>query len=228
MKDRRTPKAGLVAANPAEELTAAEKRTVAEVVRLVLEHQDEIEDRIGAIGRVVLEKCFDDDPAAVFDRRRPRTFEALLALAGDRRFRIDRRLLSVAVRIAAWDRLIDADVWREFDPGRKEELLPLGDPEVLEVGAREAMTNELSRAQVAQWVEAWRAEHGDRPRRRRRLRAFTGRVERLAAVLDARSLEDFHEDFDGLDAAERRTTLRKLERLQERIGRLRTRLVSRS
>lgn len=187
----------------AHRLTAREQQVVQEIIRLVNEHHDEIEDRITLIGRIILEKCFDNDATRVLAGQTTYPYAALSSRAGQRAFRIDPRLLSLSVRLAAYDRPIDSHRWRALDVGRKEELLPLRDRKLIAAGARQAMDINLNRSQLAQWVLLQREVQGSPvATRRRTFPAFQRRVQDLAERLPPEALTQYAGDVRKLPVSD--------------------------
>ena len=79
-----------------------------------------------AYGRWILEAVFRDDASAALDEKTKNpVWVGLVRRAGGPTLRVSRRVLYVAVAIAANDRRITDQAWRGLDGGRKELLLPL-------------------------------------------------------------------------------------------------------
>lgn len=101
-------------------LGAPERKLLAEALRRAEETRDVIEDALVSFGRWLLVNVFDDDAAAALeDRRDNPVWRDLLARAGGPTLRLRERMLYVALHIAAHDKRINDEAWRNLEPGRK-------------------------------------------------------------------------------------------------------------
>jgi hypothetical protein len=152
---------------PATELTrrdpdaldAAQRRVLAEALRRGEEARDVMEDALVSYGRWLLVHVFDDDAAVALEGRRDSPlWRELLARAGGPTLRLSERMLYVALHIAAHDKRITDEAWRNLEPGRKELLLPLDDEAAMREAAQHVtamkLTQRATRAYVAGLMEA--------------------------------------------------------------------------
>jgi hypothetical protein len=145
-------------------LTADERVLLAEAIRRGEQARDAMESAAVAFGRWLLIEVFRGDATAALEGgERVRVWRALLEAADGYRLRLDKRTLSVSLRIAAYDERLQDDVWRLLDAGRKALLLPLEDPALLKQAARHVTTMRLTLAATAQYVANLRRELGAPP-----------------------------------------------------------------
>jgi len=140
-------------------LDAAQRRVLAEALRRAEETRDVMEDALVSYGRWLLVHVFDDDASAALEGRRDSPlWRELLSRAGGPTLRLSERLLYVALHIAAHDKRITDEAWRNLEPGRKELLLPLGDEAAMRKAAQHVtamkLTQRATRAYVAGVLEA--------------------------------------------------------------------------
>lgn len=158
-------------------LDDAQRRLLAEALRRAEETRDVMEDALVAFGRWVLVDVFDDDArAALEDRGANPVWRTLTARAGGPTLRLSRRLLHVALTIAARDKRIGDAAWRTLEPGRKELLLPLGDDAEMREAAQHVQAMKLSQ-------RATRAYVGELLKGQGRARSVRLTAPRLAARL---------------------------------------------
>jgi hypothetical protein len=132
-------------ASHAASLDAAGKLLLAEALRRGESARDEMEDALVDYGRWLLVNVFRDDAGAALDERvgNP-VWSARLDRAGGPTLRLSPRMLSVAVRIVAFDKLIQEQGWHSLDAGRKELLLPLRDLKAIRAAAKHVGAMKLS------------------------------------------------------------------------------------
>ena len=107
-------------------LTKPERALVDEGCRRAADMVDEVEASIMAFGRWLLEAVFGNDAAqALDDRTKNPVWLELVRRAGGPTLSANRRMLYVALHLAARDKRIADQAWRNLDAGRKELLLPL-------------------------------------------------------------------------------------------------------
>src|SRR3954463_16149733 len=88
-------------------LTTPEKKVFSEALRLGADLADEVEAKVAAYGRWLLEAVFANDAAAALDdRTKNRVWTELVRRAGGPTLRISKRMLYIAVRLAAYDKRI--------------------------------------------------------------------------------------------------------------------------
>lgn len=143
-------------------LNASDRKLLAEALRRGEETRDVMEDALVSFGRWLLVNVFNDDAAAALDdRARNPVWLELLHHAGGPKLRIGRKLLFVAVHIAARDKRITDEAWRNLEPGRKELLLPLADEPTMRKAAQHVTAMKLSQRATRAYVATLRAEQGD-------------------------------------------------------------------
>lgn len=156
-------------AAPAREgsLDAEQRRLLAEALRRAEEARNVIEDTLVAFGRWVLVAVFDDDAGeALSGKSKNPVWSELLRRAGGPTLRLSERLLYVSVHIAAYDRRITDEAWRNLEPGRKELLLPLQEETLLREGAQHVTAMKLSQRATKTYVAGVLAAQG-RPKEAR-------------------------------------------------------------
>jgi hypothetical protein len=151
--------AAALARREPEALDAAQRRVLAEALRRAEETRNVMEDALVSYGRWLLVHVFDDDAGAALEGRRDSPlWRELLARAGGPTLRLSERMLYVALHIAAHDKRITDEAWRNLEPGRKELLLPLGDEATMRKAAQHVtamkLTQRATRAYVAGLMEA--------------------------------------------------------------------------
>ncbi len=139
-------------------LQPAQRRVLAEALRRAEETRNVMEDALVSYGRWLLVHVFEDDAAAALEGRRDNPlWRELLSRAGGPTLRVSERLLYVALHIAAHDKRITDEAWRNLEPGRKELLLPLGDESAMRKAAQHVtamkLTQRATRAYVASVLE---------------------------------------------------------------------------
>jgi hypothetical protein len=212
----RTKTAKLVVARKTK-LTARQKDILQEALRKGEEFARDVESRTIDYGRWLLDEVFDGDTtAALEEKAKNPIWLELLRRAGGPSLRVSRRMLNVAVRIAAWDKRITDQSWRGLDAGRKELLLPLGESKMLRDAAERVSRFNLSQTKTREYVHELLAKKGEPPTPRitgavlsSRLRKLRESVGTAAALRKIRSLE--------LKPKERAAILREIEQLNETL-----------
>lgn len=185
--------------------------------------------RMLSFGRLVLREVFHGDAAAARDPVRssnPLWLE-FRRRAGGPTLRLNKKFISVAVRIAAWDKTITDEAWRNLDPPRKELLLPLDDADRLREAAQRVSKFKLDDEATEEYVKGLRAESDAAPKTRltpARARSQTrkyvqrmrsgGAVQRIgeaAATMTARERADLHAEIEELE--------RLAQELRKAVGR---------
>ena len=143
-------------------LNREEKALLAEALEQCRQAADDVEERVTTLGIWLLQHVFGNQARAALEGQGPgkaktgdnKVWAALQRRAGGPSLRLNGRILSVALRVAAWDRLIQSDSWRQLDIGRKELMLPFNDPALMREGAEHVtsmgMTQEATREYVHQ------------------------------------------------------------------------------
>lgn len=188
---------------------------------------NEATQALSHIGRIVLDTCFDGDARRLLGEGadREETFVELSRRLGALGVGIDERTLSVALRIAAYDALVRGNHWKLLDQGRKQDLLPLHEPQLLASGAKFAVEMSPTRANLRKWVAGQRALRGRPPTLRgmglKGARTALGGLKRLAESGTVARLE---REFATAKAVERRKVLAELGAARASLAALEKRL----
>jgi hypothetical protein len=182
-KNEEDPKVALARATQLDRPVALSKTETAVLRDALREGEktvDAVEDALIEFGRWLLAHVFDDDTAAAIDDRTENSvWLELVRRAGGPTLRLSSKVLYVALRIAAYDRRINDDVFRRLDAGRKELLLPLRDEHRMRVAARHVLGAKLSLAATEKYVAALREQQGKPATPRLTAALLLGRVMRL-------------------------------------------------
>jgi len=166
-------------------LTKDQKLLLAEALRRCEVSRDAIEDAVVELGRWLLVHVFEDDATAALEGRRDNpVWRELLERAGGPSLKMPARAINIAVRIAAYDKRIQDEAWRNLEPGRKELLLPLGADAALREGAQHVTAMKLSHRDTKAYVKAHLAPK-ERAREKKTSRFVVRRLSSLAKRLDA-------------------------------------------
>src|SRR5438105_7545890 len=111
-----------------QKLSRTDQHTLAEALRRGQETRNVIEDALVDYGQWILINVFGDDAARALENKsdNPLWLE-IVRRAGGPTLALSKKLLYVALEIAARDKRINDGSWRALDAGRKELLLPLAD-----------------------------------------------------------------------------------------------------
>lgn len=143
-------------------LDGAQRKMLAEALRRAEETRNVMEDALVAFGRWLLVQVFDDDAsAALAGRHQNPVWRSLLSRAGGPTLRLSERMLYVALHIAAHDKRINDEAWRNLEPGRKELLLPLGDESTMRRAAQHVTAMKLTQRATRAYVTSVLAEGGE-------------------------------------------------------------------
>ncbi len=141
--------------NLASPLTREEKLLLAEALRRAEVARDAVEDALVGLGRWLLVHVFQDDSSAALEGRRDNpVWRELLERAGGPTLRLPLPALHRCVRIAAFDKRIQDEAWRNLESGRKELLLPLQTEDALREGAQQVTALKLSYRATKAYVRA--------------------------------------------------------------------------
>lgn len=202
---------------PPVHLSAGEKKVFAEALRLGADLADEVEAKVSAYGRWLLEAVFANDAAAALDdKTKNPVWQELVRRAGGPTLRIGRRMLYIAVRLAAYDKRITDQTWRGLDSGRKELLLPLREDRRLREAAQHVTKFNLTQTKTSAYVSELLAETGEAPTIRLTAPLLIGRMKKIreslggAAVL--RKVRALQAD---LEASERQALAGEIEKVRE-------------
>lgn len=198
-------------------LDSRERALLAEALRRADEARDAMEDGLRAFGRWMLANLFADDTAAVLSEARgSAVYRALLARADGPTLRLSARMVSVALRVAAYDQRINDEAWRGLDLGRKEALLPLGDERSIQRAARRVSALKMTRADARRHVEALLAEQGRPSPLRLTAPRLNARVKRLRESIEPKGfLRKVQQLAKALDPEQRDALAREAEALRD-------------
>ena len=116
-------------------------------------------------------------------RRDNPVWRELLDRAGGPSLKMPARALHISVRIAAFDKRIQGEAWRNLEPGRKELLLPLRSEEALREGAQHVAAMKLSHRDTKAYVKAHLPPKEKRAKKAKS-RFFVRRVASMTKRLD--------------------------------------------
>jgi hypothetical protein len=143
-----------------------------------------VEQTVVGYGRWLLLHLFDDDSTAALDDKSDNlVWLELLRRAGGPTLKLSAKTLYNALRVAAYDRRITAESFRQLDFGRKELLLPLKEDRRLSRAAQHVSTMKLSQTATKTYVEALRREDGTPPAARLTAAALLSRIKSSRARL---------------------------------------------
>ena len=170
--------------SPPVKLTAPERDLLDEALRRGEDLREEVEAKVFAYGRWLLDAVFHDDATAALDgKSKNPVWLELVRRAGGPTLKLTTSMLYVALRIAAYDRRIADQAWRGLDAGRKERLLPLGDAASIRKAAHHVADLDLSQTKTKEYVTQLLAAAGKTRRIRVTPRRISGHVGRLTALL---------------------------------------------
>ncbi len=142
-------------------LTTAERGVLKDALREGTDLVEEMEGKVMSYGRYLLEKVFGDDTREALDpSTKNRVWTELTRRAGGPTLKLTRKLLSVSLRMAAYDRRIGDGTFRALDAGRKELLLPLADEHRMRTAAAHVVKLDLTQTNTREYVTALLAEGG--------------------------------------------------------------------
>lgn len=198
-------------------LTTPQKRVFDEALRLGEDLADEVESKVAAYGRFLLQSVFDSDAsAALDDKTKNPVWLELVRRAGGPSLRISRRMLYVALQLAAYDKRITDESWRGLDAGRKELLLPLEDDRRLREAAKHVTSFKLTQIKTREYVGQLLAKAGGSQQVRLTGPLLAARMRKLRESLDGatvlRKVRALHAD---LEPTERHEVAGEIEKLRE-------------
>jgi hypothetical protein len=133
-----------------------------EALRMGADLADELESRVMSYGRWLLTEVFGNDAAAALDdKSKNPIWMELVRRAGGPTPRIGKKMLYVAVRLAAYDKRIGDQAWQGLDAGRKELLLPLREDRRLREAAQHVSKWNLTQAMTEAYVGELMAASGE-------------------------------------------------------------------
>ncbi len=198
----------------------AQAPLLAEALRRGEATRNAMEDALVDYGRWILVNIFDDDAAAALDAKSENPlWVALLARAGGPTLRLSRKVLYVAVEIAARDKRINDDIWRGLEPGRKELLLPLADETKMRKAAKHVVEMKLSQDKTREYVADLRAAGGEAPKLRVTLKRMATRVRSFhTGVSAAGTLRTMRQAAASASEAEKAAVRKELDAVSKWIA----------
>ena len=203
-------------------LTKAERGVLEEALRLGRDLADEIGSRTVSYGRWLLESVFDNDAsAALDDKSHNPVWLELVRRAGGPTLTLGRRMLYVALQLAAHDKQITDQSWQRLDAVRKELLLPIRDTRQMREAAQHVSKLNLSQPKTREYVAELVAEAGRPKQVRLTGKTLAGKVRKMRQSLTAAGLmRRVRELQSELDAEERGKIVEEIEGLREALGEL--------
>ena len=222
---RRTRPRAIVLAEHGEApltLTSREKALLDEALRRGEDLREQVEANVTSYGRWLLASIFGNDAsAALDDKSNNSVWRELVRRAGGPTLRIGRRMLYVALQLAARDKRIADTTWRGLDAGRKELLLPLGDDARLREAAQHVAKFNLTQASTRQYVSGLLESAGRARAVRLTVPRLVGHVQKLRATLGtAAALRKVEQLREGAEPREREKAADEVEQLREVLGKI--------
>jgi hypothetical protein len=198
-------------------LSVEEKEVFSEALRLGADLADELEAKVSAFGRWLLQAVFADDAAAALDdRTKNPVWLELVRRAGGPTLRISKHMLYVALRLAAYDKRITDQTWRGLDPGRKELLLPLREDRRLRDAAQHVAKFNLTQTKTTAYVSELLAETGEPAQVRLTAPLLMKRMEKIREALGgAAVLKKVRALQVEMDAKERQALAGEIDKVRE-------------
>lgn len=189
-----------------------------EALRRGEEARNKIESALIEYGAWILVHVFGGDTTAALEHRKDNAIWLnLLSRAGGKTLRVSKKFLTVAVRIAAYDKRLQSDSWKLLEPGRKELLLPLKDEALLREAAEHVVDSTLGLDATKTYVHTLREKNGvsktsrmTAPNLKKKFagvrgqlmdKGFLQRVVKLAATLDPAEKKELKDEARALEAA---------------------------
>lgn len=170
-------------------LTAAEARLVDRALVEGARLDNAVSSALEEFGRWLLLEVFGGDVTPALDpRNKNPVWLDLTRRAGGPTLPIDRYTLSVALRLAAYDKRIADSAWRGLDVFRRELLLPLGDAAVMREAAQHVAALKLTHGKTRTYVTELLAKQGKRRQVRLSPRSMVARVRAFRARFDSPQL----------------------------------------
>jgi hypothetical protein len=201
-------------------LTSVERTLLNEALRRSEDVREQLEATVTSYGRWLLGAIFKDDAsAALNEKSKNRVWLDLVRRAGGPTLRIGRRMLYVALDLAAHDKRITDQAWQNLDAGRKELLLPLGDDGRLREAAHHVSKWNLTQKKTRQYVAEALKGTGRSREVRLTVPRLVSRVRTLRTGLHGPGvLRKVIELRSTLEPAERARVAEELEELQKLLG----------
>jgi hypothetical protein len=203
-------------------LVPADRRLLEEALRRGEDLREQVESAVTTFGRWILDAVFGGSTSAALDERTKNpVWTELVRRAGGPTLRVSRRILYVAVAIAANDKRITDQAWRGLDAARKELLLPLRSGDAIREAAQQVARFNLTQAKTRELVTATLGSQGRSRQVRMTGRGLVSRVRGLRDSLDdAGVLRRVSELGRSLEVSERKRALEEIDRLKEVLGKV--------
>ena len=203
-------------------LTASERQVFGEALRLGADLADEVEAKVSAFGRWLLEAVFDNDAAAALDgKTKNPVWQELVRRAGGPTLRVSKHMLYVALQLAAYDKRITDQTWRGLDTGRKELLLPLAEDRRLRDAAQHVSKFNLTQTKTRAYVGELLARTGEPVKVRLTAPVLVNRLKKLRESLDGAAVLRRVRALHGeLEAPERQAIAGEIDKLREVLSAL--------
>jgi len=198
-------------------LSVEEREVFAEALRMGADLADELEAKVSAFGRWLLQAVFANDAAAALDdKTKNHVWQELVRRAGGPTLKISKHMLYVAVRLAAYDKRITDQTWRGLDPGRKELLLPLREDRRLRDAAQHVTKFNLTQTKTTAYVSELLAEGGEPPQVRLTAPVLMRRMAKIREALGgAAVLKKVRALHGEMDAKERQALAGEIDKVRE-------------
>ena len=207
-----------IKASAAPKLSKEELPVFNEALRRGEEARNKMESALVEYGSWLLVHVFGGDTTAALEHRKDNNiWMSLVARAGGKTLRVSQKFLTVAVRIAAYDKRLQSDSWKLLEPGRKELLLPLRDEALLREAAEHVVDSTLGMNATRDYVNALREKNGADPvvrvtvpkikkmfsgfRSQVTDKGFLQRIGKLAPTMDADEKKALKDEARALEAA---------------------------
>lgn len=205
-------------------LNTAQKRVFDEALRLGEDLADDVESKVAAYGRWLLQAVFGNDAASALDEKTKNpVWLELVRRSGGPSLRISRRMLYVALQVAAFDKRITDESWRSLDAGRKELLLPLEDERRLREAAHHVTSFKLTQTKTRAYVGEILAKDGGAQQVRITGPVLMGRMRKLRESLDGagvlRRVRALHGELGPKERQEISGEIDKLREVLQAIAR---------
>jgi hypothetical protein len=203
-------------------LTASERALLDEALRRGEDLREQVETNVTAYGRWLLGSVFGGDAsAALDDKSNSAVWRELVRRAGGPTLRIGRRMLYVALQLAARDKRIADTTWRGLDAGRKELLLPLGDDARLREAAQHVAKFNLTQASTRQYVSGLLTSGGRPPALRLTMPRLVSHVQKLRATVGtAAALRKLEQLRETSEPREREKAAEEVEQLRDVLAKI--------
>ena len=177
-----------------------------------------------AYGRWLLQAVFGNDAASALDEKTKNpVWLELVRRSGGPSLRVGRRMLYVALQVAAYDKRITDESWRSLDPGRKELLLPLEDERRLREAAQHVTSFKLTQTKTRAYVGEILAKDGSAQQIRITGPVLIGRMRKLRESLDGaavlRKVRALHGELEPKERQEISGEIDKLRDVLQAIAR---------